>query len=334
MIDAGSANKVTGDRILVTRRPPGSAVDMMAEAGAIELWNEDRAIPRDELVRRARTVTALYCMLTDRIDDALLDDAPRLRVISQMAVGVDNIDLDACTERRIPVGHTPDVLTETVADAAFGLLIAAARRFIEGIDYVRAGMWRRWEPDLLFGHDLHGSTLGIVGMGRVGLAVARRASGFGMTVLYSGRTMRPEASGVRAEFVSLTELYRRADHVIVTVALTPETRHVIDGAALRSMKNTATLVNVSRGATVDTEALIDALRSGRIAGAALDVADPEPLPGDHELLSLDNCLVLPHLGSSTQRTRAAMADLAARNVIAGLAGERLPQCANPEVYEV
>ncbi len=272
-------------------------------------------------------------MLTDRIDEELLEQAPLLRVISQMAVGVDNIDLDACTTRGIPVGNTPDVLTETVADTAFGLLIAGARRFLEGIDFVRAGEWRRWEPDLLFGQDVHGSVLGIIGMGRVGLAVARRARAFGMRILYTGRRELPAAEDLGAEFVDKERVLALADHVVVSAALTPETRHVIDAAALATMKPTATLVNISRGPTVDTRALIHALRNGDIAAAALDVTDPEPLPGDHELLSLPNCLVIPHLGSSSAATRAAMAELAAENLIAGLEGVRMKAVANPEVYD-
>ncbi len=321
------------DLIVVTRTPPGRALDILEPAGTIDLWVEDREMPRDVLLSRVSRATGLYCMLTDHIDEAVLDAGPGLRVVSQMAVGVDNVDLAACTERGIPVGNTPDVLTETTADTAFGLLIAAARRFGEGIDYVRAGRWRRWEPDLLLGRDLHGSALGIVGLGRIGRAIARRASGFGMRVLYTGRTEAADADDVDAAFVSFDELLRESDHVVVSVALTGDTFRLFDAKAFARMKPTATFVNVSRGPTVDTAALIDALREGTIAAAALDVTDPEPLPGDHELLALPNCIVLPHLGSSSEQTRAAMAELAADNLVAGVNGIRLPACANPEVYD-
>ncbi|MFQ5555311.1 MAG: 2-hydroxyacid dehydrogenase [Acidimicrobiia bacterium] len=306
---------------------------MLTGKGTVDLWPEDRAMPHTALKGRIGAATALYGMLTDRIDADLLDAAPHLAVVSQMAVGVDNVDVAACTERGIPVGHTPDVLTETVADTAFGLLIAAARRFGEGVDYVRAGRWVRWEPDLLLGSDVHGSVLGIVGLGRIGAAVARRARGFGMTIVYTGRAPRPEAAELGARFLPLDELLPAADHVVVTAMLTAETRHLIDADAFAAMKPTATLVNVSRGGLVDTDALVAALRSGDIEAAALDVTDPEPLPADHELVGLGNCIVLPHLGSSSAQTRTAMAELAAENLIAGLRGARLPACANPEVYD-
>ena len=321
------------DRILVTRRPPGDALDMLSPAGEIDLWSEDRAIPQDVLRDRIEQATALYCMLTDPVDDGLLARAPGLRVVSQMAVGVDNVDLAACTERGIPVGHTPDVLTETVADTAFGLLLAAARRFGEGIDFVRADKWRRWEPELLLGRDVHGSVLGIIGFGRIGRAVARRAAGFGMHMLYTGPTERGEGVALGVKYVSLADLLAASDHVVVSAALTPDTHHLIDADALQAMKPTATLVNISRGGLVDTDALVSALRTGQIGAAGLDVTDPEPIAGDHALLALPNCTVLPHLGSSSAKTRAAMAELAARNVVAALRGDRVPVCANPEVYD-
>ncbi len=324
---------MTEERILVTRRPPGRSLEMLASVGQLDLWVEDREIPREVLEARVARATGLYCMLTDPIDEPLLAAAPRLRAISQMAVGVDNIDLAACTRRGIPVGNTPNVLTETVADTAFGLLIAGARRFGEGIDYVRNDQWRRWEPDLLWGQDVHGSVLGIVGLGRIGRAIARRARAFDMRVVYFGRRPSPAAETFGAEFLSFDELLAVADHVVVSIALSDETRRIIDAAALERMKATATLVNVSRGAIVDTAALAAALRSGSIATAALDVTDPEPLPGDHELLQLPNCLVLPHLGSSSSRTRVAMADLAAENLISGIEGVRMPAVANPAVYD-
>jgi lactate dehydrogenase-like 2-hydroxyacid dehydrogenase len=297
------------------------------------LWDEDRPIPGDRLGSAVGTASGLYCMLTDTVDEQLLNAAPDLRVVSTMSVGTDHIDLAACTARSIPVGHTPEVLNETTADTAFALLMAAARRLGEGRDYVRAGEWQRWEPDLLLGYDVHGSTLGIIGLGRVGQAIARRGLGFGMRVLYTARRRRPEAeAGLGVLYRDLDDLLAESDHVVVATPLTSDTAHLIDGAALARMKSTATLVNISRGGTVDSAALVNALQSGEIAAAGLDVTDPEPIPADHPLVHLDNCFVIPHLGSSSRATRQAMADLAADNLLAGLCGESLPACANPEVY--
>ena len=306
---------------------------MLAEAGDVWLWPEDSAIPRDRLIDEIANAQGLYAMLTDAIDAELFDAAPQLRAMATMAVGTDNIDLDAATARGIPVGNTPDVLTETTADTAFGLLIASARRFREGIDYVRAGQWVRWEPDLLLGQDVHSTTLGIIGMGRIGAAIARRGHGFGMRILYATRTRKPEIeSEVGAEWVTEDELLAQSDHVVVATPLTDETYHLIDGVALGKMKPTSTLVNIARGGTVDPDALYEALVAGVIAAAGLDVTEPEPIPGDHPLLTLSNCTILPHLGSSSQQTREAMAELAARNLVEGLAGRAMPACANAEVY--
>ncbi len=322
---------MTDARIVVTRRPPApDALDTLAAAGDVWCWDEGRPIDRDVLLRQVGDCDGLYCMLTDAVDQELLDAAPRLQVVSSMAVGVDNVDLAACTARGIPVGHTPDVLTETTADLVFALLLAAARRLGEGRDFVRAGGWGPWDPELLLGEDVHGSTLGIVGMGRIGEAVARRAAGFGMRVLYHNRRPRP---GAGAEYRSFAGLLAEADHVVVLVPLTEATDHLFDASAFAQMRPTATFVNASRGPVVDQDALGDALAGGRIAAAALDVTDPEPLPADHPLLALPNCFVVPHVGSATRRARAAMADLAAANLLAGLRGERLPSCANPEAYE-
>ena len=304
---------------------------MLAEIGFVDLWPGDDPMPREELLTAAQSAHAIYSMLTDRIDEELLDRAPDLSIVSNMAVGYDNIDVAACSRRGIAVGHTPDVLTDTVADTAFGLLIAAARRFGEGVSHVRSGKWRRWEPELLWGQEVHGSTLGIVGFGRIGRAVAKRARGFDMRVIVTSRRRSSYADDLGVIQVDFQELLGRADHVVVAVPLTEETTHMFDAAAFRTMKRTATLVNVSRGAIVDSAALHDALASGAIGAAGLDVTDPEPLPADHPLLQLPNCYVIPHLGSSTARTRAAMADLAARNVVAGLQGQPLPASVNPEI---
>jgi lactate dehydrogenase-like 2-hydroxyacid dehydrogenase len=318
-------------RILVTYGPPGDSLDRLAQLGEVDLWQEDETMPRAELFERIADADGLYSMLTDRVDEELLSRAPRLVVVSNMAVGYDNIDVAACTARGIAVGHTPNVLTETVADTAFGLLIAAARRFGEGFDYVRADNWGSWEPNLLWGSEVHGSTLGIVGLGRIGRAVARRAAGFGMTVIFTSRRGAAAGDDLEANAVDFDELLATADHIIIAVPLSDDTHHMFDERAFAAMKPTATLVNISRGATVDTTALVAALRTGEIGAAGLDVVEPEPLPGDHPLLALPNAFVIPHLGSSTARTRRAMADLAADNIAAAFAGRRLIASVNPEV---
>ncbi len=324
---------MTRPRIVVTRRTPGEVAARLGAVGELWVWREDRPVPRDTLLREVATADGLFCMLTDAVDEGLLDAAPRLRAVSSMAAGVDNVDVAACTARGIPIGHTPDVLTETTADMVFTLLMTAARRLVEGVDFVRAGRWGPWDPALLLGEEVHGSVIGIIGLGRIGTAVARRAGGFGMRVLYHNRSPDPAAAEVDAEHRSLDELLAEADHVVVLVPLTAETHHLVDAAALARMKPTATLVNAARGPIVDPAALYEALRDGVIAAAALDVTDPEPIPRDDPLLTLPNCVVIPHLGSASRRTRIAMAHLAVDNLVAGLAGERMPACANPEVYE-
>jgi lactate dehydrogenase-like 2-hydroxyacid dehydrogenase len=274
-------------------------------------------------------------MLVDRIDEELLVQGSRLKVISQMAVGVDNIDVAACTRRGIPVGHTPGVLTETTADTALALLLAAVRRVVEGHDLVRAGEWRKWSSDLLVGDDLHETIVGIIGLGRIGTAVARRLQGFGARLLYAGPNRKPELEAqLRIGYRTVEELLAQSDHVVLCATLTPTSRQLIDRRALAQMKPTATLVNVARGGLVDHDALAHALEHGLIARAALDVTDPEPIPAGHPLLALTNCIIIPHLGSASARTRVAMARLAVDNLAAGLRGERLLACVNPEVYGV
>jgi lactate dehydrogenase-like 2-hydroxyacid dehydrogenase len=300
-------------------------VERISEVADVRLWTEDVPMPGDLLRSWIRDAEGLYCMLTDRIDAGLLAAAPKLRVISQMAVGVDNIDLEACRARGIPVGHTPDVLTESTADLAMALVLAAARRLEEGTEHVRSGAWGPWQPDLLLGRDVHGTTIGIVGLGRIGAAVARRAAGFGMRIRYCGPHRKPEhEAALGAEYRRLDELLSEADHVVVTAPLTEDTHHLIDEQALRAMKETAVLVNVARGPLVDPDALVRALTEGWITAAGLDVTEPEPIPPDHPLVALPNCTILPHVGSGTVATREAMAALAADNLLAGLAGRSLP----------
>jgi glyoxylate reductase len=255
-------------------------------------------------------------------------------VISQCAVGYDNIDVAAATARGIPVGNTPGVLTDATADFAFTLLMAAARRVGEAVDFVRAGHWQTWGLTLLLGQEVYGATLGIVGLGRIGRAVARRARGFDMQVLYHDAVRRPKAEAeLGVAYRPLDDLLRESDFVTLHTSLTDETQGLIDARALALMKPTAILINTSRGPVVDTEALYQALKAGQIAYAALDVTDPEPLPAGHKLLTLPNVLVAPHIASATVTSRTQMAIMAVENLLAGLEGERLPHCANPEVYE-
>lgn len=285
------------------------------------MWPEDRPIDPDVLVERACVSHGIYCMLTDPIDHELLSACPDLRVVSTMAVGVDNIDLDACSELGIPVGHTPDVLTDSTADMAWALLMASSRRIEESIDFIRSGQWDQWEPDAVIGRDVSDTTVGIIGMGRIGRAVARRATGFDMEILYTSRSRVPGAPGTP---VALDDLLHRSDHVVICAPLTEVTRGMISTTEFELMKSTANLVNIARGPIVDTDALVVALAEGQIRCAGLDVTDPEPIPQNHPLVALPNCLIVPHVGSATDRTRIAMADLAADNLLAGLAGKPLP----------
>ena len=298
----------------MTRRLPFETVERLRAAHEVDEWPGDMPPSPEELRDGARDAEGLLALITDRIDAALLDAAPRLRAIANMAVGTDNIDVEAAAQRGIPVGNTPGVLTDATADLTFALLLALARRIVPGAEKVRAGEWLTWEPAADLGADLAGAVLGIVGWGRIGQATARRAEGFGMEVVHSSRS-----SGV-----PLGELLGRADFVSLHTPLTPETRHLIDAAALARMKPTALLVNTARGGVVDQDALRTALHEGRIAGAALDVTDPEPLPPDHPLLDAPNLLVVPHVGSATVRTRGKMAAMAVDNLLAALDGRPMP----------
>jgi glyoxylate reductase len=266
------------------------------------------------LIEHARDAEGLLCMLTDRIDRDLLAELRRLRAISNYAVGFDNIDIEAARERGIAVGNTPDVLTDATADLTFGLMLAAARRLADGDRIVRAGEWPAWSPGFLLGTDVHGATLGIVGMGRIGSAVAARARGFEMTVVHTGR-----AGGMPLE-----QLLGAADFVSLHPPLIAETRGMIGAAELRLMKPTAILINTSRGPIVNTDALVAALEAGEIAGCGLDVTDPEPLPPDHPLARAPRAVITPHIGSASRQAREAMADLAVDNLLAALAGEPMP----------
>jgi lactate dehydrogenase-like 2-hydroxyacid dehydrogenase len=316
-------------RVFVSRRLPGDAVERLAAAAEVEVWPERLPPPPDELARHAAAADGLLVLLTDRVDAAMLDRCRRLRVVANMAVGYDNLDVDALTARGIPAGNTPGVLTESTAELTWALILAATRRVVESERAIRRGEWVTWEPGFMLGRDLAGGTLGIVGFGKIGAAVARRAHAFDLRVL--AWTPRPKlVEGV--EWVALDELLARSDVVSVHCALTPGTRGLIGARALALMKPSAVLVNTARGPIVDQAALAQALRERRIFAAALDVVEREPIAPDDPLLSLDNCLVVPHIGSATVATRARMAAMAADNVLAGLRGERLPNCVNPEVY--
>ena len=327
---------MTRPRVFVARRIPDEGISPIEAAAETTVWSDELPPPREALLEAVAGCDGVLTLLTDRVDDEFLDAAgPQLKVVSNYAVGFDNVDVPACTRRGIPVGNTPGVLTDTTADLAFALLLAAARRLAEGDRYVRDGRWKTWGPLLLLGPDVHGSTLGIVGFGRIGQAVARRAMGFGMRILYHDvqRAAAAVETAYDATFVPLEELFAEADFVSLHVNLTDETRAMIDAEKLGWMKPSAVLVNTSRGPVIDHHALAEALRDGTIFAAGLDVTDPEPIPVDHPLVGLDNCLIVPHIASASRATRAKMAEMAAANLLAGLRGDRLPTPVNPEVHD-
>jgi glyoxylate reductase len=315
----------------VTRVIPDQGLDLVREFCDATIWPEELPPPRDVILRETRDADGLLSLLTDPVDGALMDACPRLRVVSNFAVGFDNLDVPAATERGIVMGNTPGVLTETTADFAFALLMAAARRIVEGVEYVRADRWKTWGPMLLMGHDVHGATLGLIGLGRIGAEMARRAAGFSMRVLYYDVFRREDLEqGLGIQYAPLDDVLAQADFVSVHTPLTPETRHLLNAERFARMKRTAIVINTSRGPVIDTEALTEALRSGVIGGAALDVTEPEPLPADHPLVHMPNCIIVPHIASASNVTRGQMAEIAARNLIAGLKGEPMPAGLNPE----
>ena len=314
--------------VFVTRHLTQEAEEKLDGFCQAEYWPEDTPPSYDVLLEKTPTVDGLVCLLTDRIDENLINQAKNLKVISQVAVGVDNIDLEAAAQAGIPVGHTPDLLTDATADLAFALIMAAARRLGEAITYTAEGRWKTWELTTLLGADVHGATLGILGMGRIGQAVAQRGLGFNMDIMYYNRSRVPEAeTELGAEYVTLTELLQQADIVSLHVPLNDATRGMIGRDELALMKPNAILVNTARGEVVDTEALVNALNSGQIGYAALDVTDPEPLPPDHELYQLPNAIITPHIGSATRTARNNISLLAVENLIAGLEGRPLPAAA-------
>jgi glyoxylate reductase len=303
--------------ILVTRRLPSSVIAKLESAGVVDLYTGDAAIPADEFRARIADKDALVCLLTDRVDRALLESAPRLKIVANVAVGHNNIDLGAARERGVVVTNTPDVLTDSVADFTWSLILAITRRLSEGERLLRRGEWKGWALDFMLGTELKGKQLGLVGLGRIGRAVAARAPAFGMRVAYASRS---EQQLQGAEPMSLDRLLNTSDIVSLHVPLTPETTHLIDKRAIARMKRAAYLINTARGPVVDEAALAWALQHHLLAGAALDVYEHEPKVHP-DLLTLENVLLVPHLGSGTTETRTAMADLAADNVLAVLAGK-------------
>jgi len=320
-------------RVFVSRPIPDQGLDLVRESCDADIWEGELPPPRDVLLSRVKDIEGLLCLLTESVDAELLDSAPNLKVVANMAVGFDNIVVPECTKRGIPVGNTPGVLTDTTADMAWALVMAGARRVVEAMDYVRAGKWKTWGPMLLMGQDVYGATLGIIGLGRIGAAVAKRATGFDMRILYYDVRRREDLEAEWGlEYVDLDTLLRESDFVSLHTVLSPETHHLIGERELQLMKGTAVLVNAARGPIVDPQALYDALKGGQIAYAALDVTEPEPINMDNPLLELDNIIIVPHIASASYATRGKMAEMAALNVIAGVKGERLPTCVNPEVY--
>jgi len=317
-------------KIFITRIIPDPGLVLIREHFLPDIWTADLPPSRGELIAHSHGVDGLLCLLTEKIDGELMDSiGSQLKVISSMSVGVDHIDVAAATARGIPVGNTPGVLTDATADQALALMLSAARRIPEAERFLRAGKWVTWQPSLLLGADFTGSTLGIVGFGRIGQAVARRAQGFDLRVIYHDPSAQPVYG---AQPVDMDTLLGESDFVSIHVPLTEKTRHLVNSEFLAKMKSNAVLVNTARGGVLDQTGLYQALKCNRIFAAALDVTDPEPLPMDSPLLELENCIIVPHLGSASKKTRDLMSLLAAQNLISGLKGERLPHCVNPEVY--
>jgi glyoxylate reductase len=320
-------------KVFITRRLP-TALDELQQIADVEVWFDRQPPPYDVLLEKVQAIDGLLCLLTDPIDRPLIEAGASLKVISQMAVGYDNIDIPTATEKGIPVGHTPGILTDATADLTWALLMAAARRIVEGDRFVRSGQWKTWEPDLLLGPDIAGGTLGIVGFGRIGQAVARRAKGFEMQILYTNRSrldLQIEQH-LNAKFVPFEQLLQASDFVSIHTPFSPETYHLFSDRQFQLMKSSAILINTARGAIIHPDALYRALSQQQIAAAALDVTEPEPIPMDSPLLTLDNLIIVPHIGSASVQTREKMGKMAIANLIAGLKGDRLPHCVNPTVY--
>jgi glyoxylate reductase len=322
-------------RVFVTRELPERGLRMIAERFEAETWSEYGPPPKPVIVEKAARVDALVTLLSDKIDQEVFDAAPRLKIVSQFAVGYDNIDVKQATERGIYITNTPGVLTETTADYAWALLMATARRVVEADKYIRSGKWKvGWHPTMFQGRDIYGATLGIIGMGRIGSAIAKRASGFSMKVLYHDVVRRPQLEQeLSMEYTEIESLLQTSDFVTLNVPLLKDTYHLINEEKLKLMKNTAILVNNSRGPVVDEKALYRALREGWIAGAGLDVFEQEPTPHSNPLLELENIVVAPHVSSASFETRSRMAEMVAENLIAFFEGRIPPNLVNKDVVK-
>lgn len=322
-------------KVYITRRIAQEALDMIAPVTEMEMWPQEAPPPYDVLLKKVQDVEGLLALLTDKIDAGLMEAAPKLKVISNLAVGYDNIDIPEATRRGIVVGNTPGVLTETTADFAFALLMAAARRVVEADGFTRKGLWKTWGPMVMLGQDIHHATMGIVGLGRIGVEIAKRAKGFDMEVLYYDPLRRGEVEKeLGVEYISeLSTLLSRSDFISLHLPLCPETHHLIGAAEFAAMKSSAILVNTSRGPIVDQKALYQALKSHQIFAAAIDVTEIEPISPEDPLLTLDNVIIAPHIASASFTTRTSMATMAAANLIAGLRGQIPPNCVNPEAIK-
>ena len=321
-------------KVYVTRRIPESGIRLLQQSCDVEIWDSDDVVPRDVFLNAVADKDAVLCLLTDRVDAETLDVAKKAKIFANMAVGFDNIDVVECTKRGIMASNTPGVLTDTTADFAFTLLMAAARRIREGHEFVHAGKWETWGPLLLMGQDIHHATLGLIGVGRIGTEMARRGQGFSMRLLYNDVVRREDLEQeLGLEYANFDTVLKESDFVSLHVPYMPATHHLISTDQLAKMKQTAVLINTARGPIVDPKALYTALKSGEIWAAGLDVTDPEPIPMDDPLLTLDNCLIAPHIASASFNTRSDMSELAANNILAAIAGERPPTILNPEVLE-
>jgi glyoxylate reductase len=323
-------------KVYVTRELPERGLEIIKKYFDTEIWTQYAPPPKKVIIEKAKNVDALASLLSDKIDAEVFDAAPNLKIVAQMAVGFDNIDVQEATRRGIYVTNTPEVLSDTTADFAWALLMAVARRVVEADKYVRTGQWKvGWHPSMMQGRDIHGATIGIVGAGRIGFAVAKRATGFNMKIVFYDVVSRPEMEKeLSAKRVDLGTLFEEADFVSIHVPLMKETYHLVNAEKLELMKKTAYLINNSRGPVVDEKALYKALKKGRIAGAGLDVFEQEPIPVDNPLLKLDNLVVAPHISSASYETRSRMAEMVAENLIAFFEGKKPQNLVNPEAMKV
>ena len=323
-------------KVYVTRELPERGLKIIKAHFDTEVWPEYAPPPKKVIIDKAKDVDALASLLSDKIDAEVFDAAPKLKIVAQLAVGFDNIDIAEATKRGIYVTNTPEVLTDTTADFAWALLMAVARRVAEADRYVRTGQWKvGWHPSMMQGRDVYGATIGIVGAGRIGYAVAKRAKGFDMKILFYDVIPRPEMEkDFGAKRVDLDTLFKESDFVSIHVPLMKETHHLVNAEKLKLMKKTAYLINNSRGPVVDEKALYQALKEGKIAGAGLDVFEQEPTPLDNPLLKLDNVVVAPHVSSASYETRSRMAEMVAENLVAFFEGRKPPNLVNPDVMKL